>query len=335
MSGWTTTSIAPRFLVGLLADAGQPVNDILAGTGITRAELETTEVALPLDAFRALWARAAAVQPDIGLTLVGRFPAGQMHILAHLALRSATVGAGINDLCRYAAVTSTADQIALEQRGKSARLSYQCHAPGPPNPWMAEHYFSMAVVFLTQATGRALPIRAVEFAAPAQAAPADYQRRFGVAPQFEADGNVLVFDAEALSWPLQTHDPYLHGILERVATSRRATTADAVIETARRAIANGVLTGDAPTLDEVAAACQLGTRALRARFTKSNTTFRRLLDDVRRDLARDHLDRGMSVVETAYLLGFSEPAAFQHACRRWFAKSAGDVRRESAGRGQA
>ena len=66
--------------------------------------------------------------------------------------------------------------------------------------------------------------------------------------------------------------------------------------------------------------------ALRARLRGEGTTFRQLLDDTRRDLARDHLNRGLSATTTAYLLGFSEPAAFQHACRRWFGKAAGAVR---------
>ena len=33
-------------------------------------------------------------------------------------------------------------------------------------------------------------------------------------------------------------------------------------------------------------------------------------------------------IEIAYLLGFSEPSAFQHACKRWFDKSAGDLRKQ-------
>ncbi len=33
-------------------------------------------------------------------------------------------------------------------------------------------------------------------------------------------------------------------------------------------------------------------------------------------------------IEIAYLLGFSEPSAFQHACKRWFDKSAGELRKQ-------
>jgi AraC-like DNA-binding protein len=77
---------------------------------------------------------------------------------------------------------------------------------------------------------------------------------------------------------------------------------------------------------EVARSRGIGARALRDRLAAESLTFRVLLDDVRRDVAREHLVRGMSVTETAYLLGFSEPAALQHACLRWFGVAAGRVR---------
>ena len=59
-------------------------------------------------------------------------------------------------------------------------------------------------------------------------------------------------------------------------------------------------------------------------------TYRDLLDATRRDLAQQHLRCDLSVTQVAYLLGFSEPAAFQHACRRWFGCSAGDMQRRLA-----
>ena len=331
MSGWTTTSIASRFLVALLDEAGQPVDDVLSRAASSREALAEPDAAMPLDAFRELWARAAAVQPDIGITLVERFPPGQMHILAHLALRSATVAAALDDVCRYASVTSTADHLAFAHDDDLARFSYECRAPTLPNPWMAEHYLSMSVLFLTRALGRPPPIRRVSFAAPAQAPLGAYLKRFGVEPRFEAGSNALELDIEALAWPLITHDAYLHAILERVAQSRRAPAPDSVLDTVQREIAKVLLTGAVPSIDSIALACRLSPRALRDRLAQLQTTFRKLLDDVRRDLAREHLARGLSVTETCYLLGFSEPAAFQHACKRWFKQSAGDVRRELAG----
>ena len=50
----------------------------------------------------------------------------------------------------------------------------------------------------------------------------------------------------------------------------------------------------------------------------------------RRGWAGDR-DKPMTVGEIAYLLGFSEPAALQHACKRWFGLPVGELRRQWAG----
>lgn len=329
MGGGTTTSITPRFLAAVLEEAGQAaaVDAWLAGVGVGREALVDADMAWPLPAFRELWARAAAVQPDIGLTLVERFPPGQMHLLAHLAMRSPTVGAALDDICRHGGVTSAADRLSLEVHEGVAALSYQVN--GPANPWMAEHYFAMARVFLAQATGRELELLSLEFAAPRQAPEAAYRVRFGLLPAFGTGRNVLRFDARALDWPLRTHDPYLHGILTRVAQARHSAPADDPLAAARDALARRLLKGEPATLEALAAELGRTPRSLSAQLSEAGTPFRTLLDGVRRDLAREHLERGLSVNETAYLLGFSEPAALQHACRRWFGKAAGLVRREA------
>jgi AraC-like DNA-binding protein len=331
VTDWTTTSIASRHLVALLDEAGDPADDLLSRAGLRRADLEAPDVALPLGAFRDLWQRAARHQPDIGLTLVDRFPAGQMHVLAHLALRAATVQAALADVCRHATLTSAADQLSLDTLGADACFTCATQPTAPDNPWVAEHYLSMVSAFMHGACGRTLPTSAVEFAGPQQAPDAAYLRRFGVVPRFHAAGNRLLFGSHALAWPLLTHDAYLHAILARVAQTRAPTAPDALLDTVRGELAAALLQGRLPTLDAVAKSHGLSAKALRSRLAQRDATFRQLLDESRRDLARDHLSRGLSITDTACLLGFSEPAALQHACRRWFGQSAGEVQGRKAG----
>ena len=70
--------------------------------------------------------------------------------------------------------------------------------------------------------------------------------------------------------------------------------------------------------------CELGmSRAtLARRLKREGTTFEAVLEGLRRRLAEDYLGkRRLSVAETSYLLGFSEPAAFSRAYRRWTGRS--------------
>jgi AraC-like DNA-binding protein len=62
--------------------------------------------------------------------------------------------------------------------------------------------------------------------------------------------------------------------------------------------------------------------ALARRLKREGTTFEAVLAGLRRRLADDYLGkRRLSVAETSYLLGFSEPAAFSRAYRRWTGRS--------------
>ncbi len=330
----TTSSITSRFLVRILDDANVAVDDVLGSAAVTRDQLSSPDCRIPLASFRELWARAALLQSDIGLLLVDSFPEGQMHVLAHLAMRSATVGEAMEALCRYASVTSQADFMRIEKIPGAVRFIFEHRSNGLPNPWLSEHYFSMILAFLSRAVDRPLPIRRIEFSLPAQASLAAYQNRFGLLPLFDTGTNAIEFEVDVLAWPLLTHDAYMHGILDKVVKaeflidSSPASASNSFLDMARREIAKGFLKGAAPNIESIALAFQSGVRSFRDRLASENTNFRALLDDVRRSLGKEHLSQGFSVSETAYLLGFSEPSAFQHACKRWFGKSAGDLRRE-------
>ena len=58
------------------------------------------------------------------------------------------------------------------------------------------------------------------------------------------------------------------------------------------------------------------------RLKAEGTSFQALLDEVRSTLAAQLLQQpGRSISEVAYNLGFSEPAAFHRAYRRWYGEA--------------
>ncbi len=334
MTSATTTSITSRFLIAILDEANIDVDDILQASGLSRDALSSADCRMPLTPFRELWARTAKLRPDIGLRLVEAFPQGQMHILAHLAMRCANVGAALEALCRYASVTSSADFMSSETQGEIVRFCYEHRTNGLGNPWFVEHYFSMIAVFLAHATGKTLPFRKIEFSFSMHAPLKAYEDRFGLVPCFDALHNGIEFDTAILEWPLGTRDEYMYGILDRVVKAEFSTRqipgteSPSHLEHVRREIIKAFLVGSTPTIDALAQTFQSSVRDFRDRLTRENTSFRHLLDEARRDLASEHLASGLSVNETAYLLSFSEPSALQHACKRWFDKSAGELRRD-------
>ena len=63
------------------------------------------------------------------------------------------------------------------------------------------------------------------------------------------------------------------------------------------------------------------------RQTGAGEPFEKLLDELRHKMALHYLNgKKVSVNETAYLVGFSEPAAFSRAFKRWTGTSPREVR---------
>jgi AraC-like DNA-binding protein len=96
------------------------------------------------------------------------------------------------------------------------------------------------------------------------------------------------------------------------------------------------------SLQEVAKELGMSERTLRRRLADQGASYRHLMDELRRDVAISYLrETRMTVEDIAYVLGFSDPANFRQAFRRWTSAtpqqfrtaggSAGEIVRPSSG----
>ena len=88
------------------------------------------------------------------------------------------------------------------------------------------------------------------------------------------------------------------------------------------------MAGSIASQNDVAARLGMSVRSLQRKLSDEGTSFRREVDTVRAETARQLLgDRTFSLSEIAFRLGYGELAAFNHAARRWFGTSPGVLRR--------
>jgi AraC-like DNA-binding protein len=89
-----------------------------------------------------------------------------------------------------------------------------------------------------------------------------------------------------------------------------------------QAIVAARLKGEVPSLATVASELAMSERSVQRSLTEEFTSYREIVDAVRKDLALSHLSQpGRSATDVAFLLGFSEPSAFTRAFRRWTGSS--------------
>jgi AraC-like DNA-binding protein len=74
---------------------------------------------------------------------------------------------------------------------------------------------------------------------------------------------------------------------------------------------------------------EISRQTLFRQLKAEGTTFEAVLDEMRHRLALQYLrGKKVSVNEAAYLVGFSEPAAFSRAFKRWTGISPRETRRD-------
>jgi AraC-like DNA-binding protein len=77
-----------------------------------------------------------------------------------------------------------------------------------------------------------------------------------------------------------------------------------------------------PTMAETAQALNLPERTLRHQLQQLNSSYKQIREQLMKDRALHLMEyQEYSIEMIAELLGYSEPAAFNHAFKRWFGYS--------------
>lgn len=79
-------------------------------------------------------------------------------------------------------------------------------------------------------------------------------------------------------------------------------------------------------IERVARDLGYSRQTLYRRLKAEGITYEQLLDGLRRRLALSYMREGLSVKDAAYRLGFSDPAAFSRAFKRWTGTSPSGMR---------
>ncbi len=162
------------------------------------------------------------------------------------------------------------------------------------------------------------PILECGFEAASYGKPGQLEDRLGIPVRWSCESNYLRFAADLLNSP-----PGAGRGSGRVVSFAdllryaRAAPPKTAIEKARAVLFLGLESSDT-SADHVARQLGIGVWTLQRRLDAEGTTFRQVLDEVRRDRARELIIEGsLPLRSIAGLLGYSDPAHFTRAHQRW------------------
>jgi AraC-like DNA-binding protein len=154
---------------------------------------------------------------------------------------------------------------------------------------------------------------------------AEYDRIFKVPVMFESEWNALRIDPAMLTLKMDMQPPYVAALV-----SARAERLLAELDSSKsvrgrvESLVEPMLAGGGAGIAAVAAKLGVSRQTLYRQLKAEGTTFEKLIDALRHRLALEHLGAGKrSIGETAWLLGFSDRAAFSRAFKRWTGKAPG------------
>jgi AraC-like DNA-binding protein len=194
-------------------------------------------------------------------------------------------------------------QFSLVRYPKSVHFNFNYLGRGSLDP--IQHIFGTLVVIrkIGLMTGEPAAIK-VKVARPYSAMFERLHDFLGASIAFDCDCDGVIFDHDILGSRLDRHPPEPTPFLD--------TTHDAI------ALIAQMLPYEHPTRERVAARLRISGRTLQRRLGDWGVTFEELVDDYRKDRAfamlrrRDH-----TILEIAYSLGYSDPAHFTRAFKRW------------------
>lgn len=329
----TVSAAYARGLLELAESKGAERTALLMESGIGDTALSDPDGRILLSRYAALMraAAAAAGDPALALHYGEATDIAQLSVVGLIGQAAETMADAHAQLNRYVRLVVDVETDGPERfRFDSDQYGlWLVDTRQRPNafPELTESAFAQ-IVCRPRVLGVPAFARAVHVTHPEPGYVDEYARVFQAPVVFNAARNAILVDGAVLAQRLERLPRYAFGVLTGHADTllnalERSASARSEVE---KLLITLLHTG-AVSMTDIAARLNVSRQTLYRRLKAEGVTFEQVLDELRHRLAMEYLSSGkVSVNETAYLVGFSEPAAFSRAFKRWTGMSPRDVR---------
>jgi len=314
---WSMPANDARAFVDGLGRLGYDPGQLLAAAGLAASDLGDADARIPCEALGTILSCAQRTRftPNLGLELAQVTPIGTAPLLDYLVVTSDTVESAVRQLARYLRLVGNPVVLDVREEDDGIRVQMASGAA----PFSLEYVASLMVLHLRDETEGRFAVTSISF----QHTPDDageFGRRLGCVIRPAAPWNGLSVPLDAWRLPLRRRDPVLRQVLEAHAADvlARLPRRTGLALEVQRALASRPAGSDA-RIESVARQLAMSGRTLQRRLAAEGVSYQRLVDDARKEAAGRYLrEPALAIGEVAYLVGYSEPAAFHRAFKRWY-----------------
>jgi AraC-like DNA-binding protein len=319
------STILLRALLDVLQQRGV-APEALLGCSFEVLSLELAEQALPIARFQTLLARAVELtgEPALGL-LCGLYASdASFGLMAPLTSCAPTLRRALAVVTQFQPLLLDGVRIRCAESMGVARLRCEFASCDPLSRSFVELIVAGLVRMLRAFGCTRADIHAVCFEHSHPTYYHAYARAFSGAERFSQRMTGIEFASQALDRPHLHREADLHALM--LAEAARS------LERLRRTERVCALLGDRspaefPDMEVAARELGISVRSLRRRLAEEGTSYRQLTQAMLQEKACSMLRNPEETLHSvAHALGFSDPAAFHRAFRRWEKRTPGEYR---------
>jgi AraC-like DNA-binding protein len=303
-----------------LEELGVSASAVLRRAGLSQGFIDQPRVLLKTEELFALWRAIGEVSANaaIGLQLGTENKTERFNPVSIAALSSASFGAAVGQMARYKQLTCP-EEITQEKNGDEWSIQFRWLLAEEVEPTvLIECCFAWVLSIARHGTGTRLsPIR-IEFEQP-RTHIKTIERHFGCPVICGSPRNAIVFRTSDADRLFVTRNAELLAMLapQFEQELKQENSDENFVERVRIAVQQK-LTGRRPTIDDIADVLHISSRTLQRRLQDEGSSFQRVLEEARHQLARHYLNNSvLELNEAAYLLGYEDSNSFVRAFRTW------------------
>lgn len=256
----------------------------------------------------------------LGVRLATQIDLREAGLLYYVMASSDVLGDALRSAARYSGLHNEGVHIVYRE-AKDASISFEYFGvPRHGDRHQIEFFVTILLRLCRELTELDLAPCRIRLTHHRAKIPLEIRKIFGTDVRYDCRVDEVSYARPAALAPVTRADPYLNTHLMKyyeealASRPRRSTNWRLKVENALvRHLPRG-----RPAIQHVSEQLATSPRTLARRLASEGTHFAEVLDKLRCDLAKRYLrERDLPISEVAWLLGYQEPSALNHAFKRW------------------
>jgi AraC-like DNA-binding protein len=330
----TVTGIAARLTIAVLKKQNIAVGRLLRRAGLSEHDFDGHQQRISAASQGKFLEYAAEAMDDsaFGLHLAEEANPREAGLLFYVTSAANNIDEALALFARYSRIVNEAVRVkrAHAEEGVVAEISF-IGVSRHMAKQVTEFGVAVTIRALREIAGQKIRPTHLSFIHGRNSDLQAFERFFGCAVEFGASRDQVAFSNETLALPLVTEDRHLLETLRPIcdAAAKERGTAIGSLRAAVENEAQKLLHHGKAKRHIVAKSLGHSERTLTRKLADEGATYEQILDQLRQSLALQYIkERGVSLSQVAWLLGYEGSTSFNHAFKRWTGRSPSLVRSE-------